>query len=101
MKNLAFALAAFETETSERQMEPFTHVVFQQVHPTVEVSVPFAEAAEFYARVRDAGSPHRVVKVHRGDPARFSWAKAWFFTGSGDLARIGAGAYGDTKVWEA
>lgn len=76
----------------------FTHVVFEQIYPRAEVSVPVAEAADWY-NANGRGS-HRVTKVHSGDPARYSWAKAWFFTAGGGLAKIGAGAYGDALVWK-
>lgn len=75
----------------------FSHVIFQRIRTGAEVSVPIAEAEAWHNA--NGREPHRVTKVHDGDPTKFSWAKAWYFIETGSLARIGAGAYGDYTVW--
>lgn len=79
-------------------MPRFSHVVFQHICPSQEVSVPFDQAEAYFC---EHDGNVRINKVHGGDPDRWIWAKAWFWEGDRTIAYIGAGAYGDMIVWQS
>lgn len=61
------------------------------------VRVPLDEVGEFHKG--KYGFVHKVFFVDENGIESWSWGKSWIHSETGELLRIGAGAYGDTIVW--
>lgn len=80
-------------------------VVFQQIYPSIKVTVSWKDAFHYLRSAR--GSVEVLGVLWEGkDDTHFTWAKYWQYTpipmngDKGGLYYIGAGAYGDTRVLE-
>jgi hypothetical protein len=70
-------------------------------YPTRDsVTVPVAEALQ-WANDQDIGWIPERAAFRRDGELHETWAKGWWFIGTGELERVGAGAYGDSVIVRA